>query len=212
MNKKKLIGTIIGVVLFAALIAGATFAWLTISLNVTNGDYIYNTTKFVINYQSETTDLGGELPTLQSPTASAAKDMVVSAYRNEFYIDELTGKKFSIPNGILYLKVTSDLDNFITRGGVINYAVCSGSETTSDCNGLTTGQTGVLSTGAITNVGEQIIYETKDPDKFEAGPGVGIPTTETFYWIYFWIDPAKVSEEMLEETYQGHVHASAEQR
>ena len=29
MNKKKLIGTIIGVVAFAALIAGATYAWLT---------------------------------------------------------------------------------------------------------------------------------------------------------------------------------------
>lgn len=39
MDKKKLIGTIIGVTMFAALIAGATFAWLTFSATITNGSY-----------------------------------------------------------------------------------------------------------------------------------------------------------------------------
>ena len=39
MNQKKLIGTIIGVLFFAVLIAGATFAWFTFSVNVSNGNY-----------------------------------------------------------------------------------------------------------------------------------------------------------------------------
>ena len=43
MDRKKLIGTIIGVIFFVALIAGATFAWLTFNANVTNGNYNVST-------------------------------------------------------------------------------------------------------------------------------------------------------------------------
>ena len=207
MDKKKLIGTIIGVALFAALIAGATYAWLTFSLNVTNGNYVYNTTDFVINYESGTPTLDGNIPTLTTPTAGAAKSMSVSAYRDE-----------DTPNGILYLKVTSNQANYITRGGAINYAVCSGTASASDCSSLVKGQTGVLSTGAITAKKEKeetIMYQTIDPTADGVNVedyGVGIPTVKTYYWIYFWIDPARVTEEMVEETYEGYVSASAEQR
>ena len=51
MDIKKLIGTIIGVILFVALIAGATFAWLTfgttlVSTNVNSA----NTMNFLVDY------------------------------------------------------------------------------------------------------------------------------------------------------------------
>ncbi|MBQ2872483.1 MAG: hypothetical protein IJE89_00580 [Bacilli bacterium] len=201
MDKKKLIGTIIGVTLFVVLVAGATFAWLTFSATITNGNYVYQTKNFVINYERGDQSLGGNLPSLTTATAATATETVVSAFRDA-----------GTPNGILYLKVTSS-DSNITKGGAVRYAVCSGTESESDCTGnLLSGETGVLSTGSITNVGETIMYQTADPDLNEAGEGVGIPTVKTYYWIYFWMNPSNLTNAMISETYEGYVHASAEQR
>ena len=49
-----MIGTIIGVIAFAVLISGATFAWLTYSVNVTGGTYNGASTNFVVNYTKGT--------------------------------------------------------------------------------------------------------------------------------------------------------------
>ena len=77
MNKQKLIGTIIGVIFFVALIAGATFAWLTFNATVTNGAYNGTTQNFVINY-TKGKDIDSVPPKLSSGTASTAKSLVVS--------------------------------------------------------------------------------------------------------------------------------------
>ena len=54
MDKKKLIGTIIGVTMFAALIAGATFAWLTFNATITEGTYNAASMNFLVDYTVET--------------------------------------------------------------------------------------------------------------------------------------------------------------
>lgn len=41
MNQKKLIGTIIGIIFFVVLIAGATFAWLSATATVTMEHTMY---------------------------------------------------------------------------------------------------------------------------------------------------------------------------
>ena len=50
MDKKKIIGAIIGVTLFAVLIAGATYAWLSAAVDVNNGIYQASTGNFLIDY------------------------------------------------------------------------------------------------------------------------------------------------------------------
>ena len=54
MDKKKLIGTIIGVVAFGALIAGATYAWLTYNATITNGNYLLSSMNFSVVYTKGT--------------------------------------------------------------------------------------------------------------------------------------------------------------
>lgn len=196
MDKKKLIGTIIGVTLFAALIAGATFAWLTFAAGVNNGVYNSKTRNFFINY------VGGSqiesIPTLVTATGGAsatATPLTVSAYRAA-----------NSANGILYLKMTTEdtTAQSILDSGALNYAVCSGSATTANCTALTEGSTGVLKAGTITEYDETELYNTGTS---------GIPTTQTYYWIYFWLDAANVNTDMVGDniSYSGYIHASAEQ-
>ena len=54
--KRKLIGSIIGVTLFAALVVGATYAWLVVDLNVINANYVSRTGCFVIDYNLANSD------------------------------------------------------------------------------------------------------------------------------------------------------------
>ena len=76
MDKKKLIGTIIGVIAFAALIAGATYAWFSFALNVTTGSYSANTQNFIVTY-TKGTNITSAPPVLSTPTASGASSLVV---------------------------------------------------------------------------------------------------------------------------------------
>ena len=51
MDKRKLIGAIIGVTMFALLIVGATFAWLTFNVNVlSNSATTGGSMNFSVNY------------------------------------------------------------------------------------------------------------------------------------------------------------------
>lgn len=191
MNKKKLIGTIIGVAMFAALIAGATFAWLTFNATVVNGTYNATSENFVINYAGGT-DITQMLDIQSTPTVSnVSKIIKVSAYRAT-----------TSSTGTLYLKLTSDSTDTLTTGSVIKYAVCSATSSTStNCTGnLTSGSTGVLATGAVDKTGEITLYSTNN-----------IPTSQTYYWIYFWIDAATFTNSHIGQSYSGYVHASATQ-
>lgn len=209
MDKKKLIGTIIGVTLFAVLVAGATFAWLTFSLTVTNGNYVSKTKNFVINYVGGTsivdTDSDEGIPTLAAPTATTARSLAVAANRAA-----------NSANGIFYLKMTSTTNNELTTSGALNYAVCKGTNNGTDdapnlvptCTELRAGATNVLAAGSVTQTGEIVLYDTSGTDE-------GIPTTKTYYMVFFWLDASKITNSMTEtgsNSYAGYIHASAEQR
>lgn len=187
MDKKKLIGTIIGVVMFAALIAGATFAWFTFGVTVTNGNYSGTTQNFIINY-TKGTDVT-DVPMLASGTASTAKSLTVSAYRAS-----------TTATGTLYIKLNTSSTTSLTTSGALNYAVCSGTSTAAGCTTLTSGSTGVLTAGTISASGDKTLYST-----------ASIPTTQTYYWIFFWLDGSKVTNDHLGQSYTGYIHASATQ-
>ena len=73
MDKKKFIGTIVGVIFFVALIAGATFAWLTFNASVTNGNYAGSTLNFTYNYTT-----GTDVTKINILTATPARNAITA--------------------------------------------------------------------------------------------------------------------------------------
>lgn len=124
MDKKKLIGTIVGVAMFAALIAGATFAWLTITAPTTNGIYNGSTMNFVVNYTGGTNVTG--LNILSSPTPSAITAgkglIIVSAHRTAASAPGTLNIKF---------KLESSASSPLITDNAVKYAVCAGAACTS---------------------------------------------------------------------------------
>lgn len=113
MDKKKLIGTIIGVTLFAALVAGATYAFLTFTATVTNATYNATTMNFIVDY-TKGTDITN-LPQLKTATPSTATSLIVKAKKHA-----------GSPNGNITIKLTSSSTGTLTTGGIVNYALCKG--------------------------------------------------------------------------------------
>ena len=131
MSNKKLIGTIIGVIAFAVLISGATFAWLTYSVNVTGGTYNGASTNFVVNY-TKGTDIS-DVPILTSPTVSTARSLVVSANKTSTSVD-----------GTLSIKLTTTSSDILTTSGAIKYKACQG-----ECADLTSNVGTVTASGTV---------------------------------------------------------------
>ena len=131
MSNKKLIGTIIGVIAFAVLISGATFAWLTYSVNVTGGTYNGTSTNFVVNY-TKGTDIS-DVPILTSPTVSTARSLVVSANKTSTSVD-----------GTLSIKLTTTSSDMLTTSGAIKYKACQG-----ECADLTSNVGTVTASGTV---------------------------------------------------------------
>lgn len=131
MSNKKLIGTIIGVIAFVALISGATFAWLTYAINVTGGTYNGASTNFVVNY-TKGTDIS-DVPILTSPTVSTARSLVVSANKTSTSVD-----------GTLSIKLTTTSSDILTTSGAIKYKACQG-----ECADLTSNVGTVTASGTV---------------------------------------------------------------
>ena len=205
-NKNQMIFLIIiGIATLLVAIVGATFAWLTFSVNVENGIYNAGTKEFIVNYERGT-DIGS-VPTLTTATASTASSLNVSAYRNAA----------TSADGILHLKLTTTSSGVLTESGIVKYAVCSGTSTAASCNVLADGEENVLATGAITATGEAG-YTVADTNEVAIHHVNTIPTEITYYWIFFWVDAAGLTTEIVtaeneaDRTYSGYIHASAVQR
>ena len=181
MDKKKLIGTIVGVAMFAALIAGATFAWLTITATTTNGTYNGTTMNFIVNYTSGTNVKN--LNILSNPTPSSITSenglIVVKAYRTTASAPGTLNIKF---------KLESSSSSPLITDGAVKYKVCSGSA----CTGTLT------ATGSI-GTGDTVLYTGT------------IPTTETSYYIYLGLDGSIITEDHMGKSFSGYVYADATQ-
>lgn len=189
MDKRKLIGTIVGVTMFAALIAGATFAFLTFTANVTNGTYNGSSMNFLVDY-TKGTDIG-DVPQLTTATASTAKSLVVKAAKHE-----------GSTGGNVTIKLNTLSNNTITSSGVLNYAICRGQCSENFSNAAT----GTVTTGA-----------TLAEDGSVEEPAVISMLTEPLeeepvsYYVYFWLDSAKITSDHIGKEYSGYISASAVQ-
>ena len=190
MDKKKLIGTIIGVTMFAVLVAGATFAWLTFDATVTEGTYNSASMNFLVDYTVETDPNIGNVPMLTTGTPAEAAKKYIKVKRHA-----------GSPDGTLQLKITTT--SAYTAGEIanssveaLNYAICNG-----ECSGSFAS---AIATGVVTKTdaaGEQVVATLST-----------IPTTETTYYYYFWLDASKITNEQINKSYSGYIHASATQK
>ena len=182
MDKKKLIGTIIGVILFAALVAGATYAWLTIAFTANNANYNTKSKNFVVNFTKG--DAIANLPSLGTPTKDTASSLVVKAYR----------PSTSAPGTLtIYLNNQSTTENnVIVTAGLLKYSYCIGTNCTDE---VFTANTKTVPTGA----------------KVPLITNTTLNTSSTDYTLYFWLDGEKINSTHAGKTFSGFISAEARQ-
>lgn len=205
MDNKKLIGTIVGVIGFVALIAGATFAWLSVTATV-NNQFVGGTKNFIINY-GKGTDIGtstNKVLQLRNPTKSqvtTGKTTVTAAK---------TERDAPASHFILTLNLTTN--TFVTDSVI--YAACKTSAcpttalATVAANGTITCGTGVTC-GKITHGSKTAINVYDDTTTFNTDAAVD----STSYDVYLWIDSVLLSNEDMNASASiaGNISASATQ-
>ena len=185
MDKRKLIGAIIGVTMFALLIVGATFAWLTFNVNVlTNSATTAGSMNFSVNYVKGQNITGMQVLGTGTPENVTEAITTIKA-------SKISG---SAPGTIhFYLNTNAaNSDDIMLTSGIIRYGICVGSGA---CASFTT-------TGTIQSNDES----TKIQLYSEA-----LPSTETEYNIYFWLDGETLSQDHLDKVYSGYISAEAKQ-
>ena len=187
MDKKKLIGTIIGVAAFAALIAGATFAWLnySITLNVAGANFTSSNFSIVYGHGS---DITGVKIYSAEPTAAnftGATDGKV----------DLTVKTTGAIDGkmTVYLYVDADTEDNLITTGAIKYAICVGDTTIAN-----TTYKGQIKNATVSNV------EGKNNN---LATNIDVNSTTQTIHVYLWIDAA--SYDGTGGSFKGNIGATA---
>lgn len=220
MDKRKFIGTIIGVIMFAALIAGATFAWFTLTANVTNGNYTASTKNFIINY-GKGTEVGNVVVTDNATTATIATAPSANDEDDDPSNDEMfkdgwlavsaakTANSAKASSFMVKMHVNS---NGLTTKAV-TWAICKGDCPTNVAlatvsNGTATCGTGVTNCGTVdAGASNTDITLFNDTSTFNTDDAV----SEQTYNVYVWVDAATTTNTDLGKTFSGYIHASATQ-
>ena len=219
MNTKKLIGTIIGVIAFAAIIAGATYAWLTTSATVTN-DGIRNgyARNFTFQYAGSTLvsnprQLGSSVTKADVTSESSA------ATAGDGWVAVTASKAAnSAAAGTFRLKLKITTNSFYTNSVI--YVVCKGNcpETTLATVTHTTASrpvaTATCGTGAGIVACGTLGYGSTDPvtlyDDTSTFASVGTAVSAT-YNVYFWIDGGTLHNDDKGKVFAGYIYAEAAQ-
>ena len=181
MEKKKMIGTIIGVIAFIALIATATYAWITSALTVTNNSYSTKTMNFLVNYVNGTAI--SEMPPSVKNSAATPSNTKSLTVKASLGTNSAPGKI------TVYLNTTSESNTLLTSG-LIHYGYCIGNETCSSFAG----------TGTVTATGRTAIISNSI-----------LQSTATNYTVYFWLDGDANDGSYSGQSYAGYIEAVATQ-
>ena len=206
MDKKKFIGTIVGVIFFVALIAGATFAWLTFNASVTNGNYAGSTLNFTYNYTT-----GTDVTKINTLTATPARNAITAGTG---YVALTASKPAGSAKASKFDLILKKTTNEIGVSNVVKYAVCK-SATATDCNNsastaipsatnTTWVALGTISTGTT----DQTLYS--DTTSFAAE---GAATAN--YYVYFWVNGDAIitgnQNQVVGKSFAGYIYAKSEQ-
>ena len=211
MNTKKIIGTIIGITAFIALIASATYAWLTLDATITGGVYNASTKNFVINYSG-----GTEIKTLnQISSNNSLKSNITSEIDASEDTDgwlAVTASKTASSAKASDFKINLAIsDNTLTTNSLI-YAVCIGTcpsnvALATISNGNVVCASGVANCGAITAGSKTTVPLLTDTTTFNTNDDVSTTT----YNIYFWLDSDILSNNDMQKGFSGYIYAEATQ-
>lgn len=215
-DKKKNIYLSIGIIFLGLLIITATYAYLIVSLNVTNGNYLHGTACFDINYDitndDATTNITGTLFPSSSPKGGLSGNVSIG-------IDESCNINAT---GDIYLQVT-DVSSILTN---IVLAHCENSKTLRTLTDYTTSSTCTSQTDGIwvTN-GTALKYAVYSdasyyPLKVGYITGTGsinlygnfsLNTTLTKYYVYIWLDGNLADNSYASLQFDGYIYADAMQ-
>jgi len=194
LNTKKLIGAIIGVTAFAALVAGATFAWLSATTVINNS--IFNGFKEIKSGSATT----AAITTATSAGVAGDAWAAVTASKTA---NDAPASSFKVK-----LAIT---DNTLETNAIV-WALCKGNCPTNTA--LATVSNGVATCGnSVTNCGtiiggsqtEVLLYD--DTTTFNTDSDVSTTT----YNVYFWIDSDTLSNDDMGASFGGYIHAEATQ-
>lgn len=213
MNTKKLIGAIIGVVAFAALIAGATFAWLSSTANITNSVFTGTTKNFIISYNGSASVSGFKQIASGSATTAAITSSASAGVAGDAWAAVTASKTDNdAPASSFKVKLAISTNTFTTNA--ITWAICKGNCPTGVALATVTGGSATCGSG-VTNCGtiaagsqtEVILYD--DTTTFNTDNAV----SQTTYNVYFWLDDATLSNTDAEAgaSFSGYIHAEATQ-
>lgn len=228
MDKRKLIGTIIGVAMFAALIAGATFAFLSFTANVTNSIYYANTMNFLVDY-TQGTHIEGLPQRIGSSTRSASdtkfNDIQDITPSNVARLVVVAKKHTNSVDGHTSIKFTTTSTDMLTTDGLVNWIICrdpdveNGEQVDDVCG---TNFDNATNWGKINASGEIIMLN--DAALANGKKGNAIQTSETSdknthlietdgvsYFVYFWLDSRMIGNQHVNKVFKGYIHSSATQ-
>ncbi len=214
MDNKKLIGTIVGVIGFVALIAGATFAWLTTTVNVTNGTYNAKSKNFVITYAGAN-QISNPIMLAQANTLKANMTTATSATVSDDAWAAVTASKTENDAAASSFKIKLAIsDNTLTTNSIV-YAVCK-----SDCpataliSAINTSATtptatcgsGVAACGVIKGGSKTEVTLYNDTSTFNKETAANAT-----YNIYVWYDGPTITDADVGKKFAGYIYAEASQ-
>ena len=209
MDRKKLIGLIIGIILFAALIVGATFAWLTYAINVTNGNYNVETSCFDVNYENGA-DISGTLNMVANPLNG--RSTTISIGINEGCNIVAKGKIELVINSIsskLYETTTAHCENALTLETLLNYPNQTANNTSSESKFLAKVRSNNNARPIFKTSFERYEWHIKNGciDDFQLNVG-----SSTKYYISIWLDGNIADSQYVNQSFSGYIKASAIQQ
>ena len=213
MDTKKLIGTIVGVAVFAALVAGATFAWLSATANVTNSTFTGTSKNFIITYQGSASVSGFKQIASGSATTAAITTASSAGVAGDAWAAVVASKTANdAPASSFKVKLAISDNTFTTNA--ITWALCKGNCPTGTAlatvsSGNATCGSGVTTCGTIPAGSKTEVVMYNDTTTFNTDSAVG----NTTYNVYFWIDNDTLSNADADAgaSFAGYIHADATQ-
>ncbi len=215
MNRKKLIGTIIGVIMFGLLMAGATYAWLSFNANIVNATYNGHSVNYWVNYTNGTHIQDIPILSATATPTNTQKATITAIKPVGSLVDHLnihlTTELEEAEDKILSSDAADDNDGV----HLIHYALCKNTCSSNFTSAVATGtinNTSFSSASIAAGATETLDIYT-DTTAFE-GTNTNTAITTQYqvtYTMYFWIDAAELENRHIGKSYYGYIHASANQ-
>lgn len=233
-NKKKLIYLSIGVVILILMVVGATYAFYTMSINVTRGNYNTVTTCFDIDYSYANDDtvvedgvdnesITGTLFPSNNPV-DGLTGRVSLKIKDECAVEGIGDLKLNVSDvsDVLVQIVEPHCENKNTLETLTNYTsqnecnkrpdtvwVTNGTAlkyAVYDTNNIVVGTTLPLSVGYINSTGSFLLYDDFEMLKIYKDESINYT-----YYVYIWLDGDVSDNSYTSLVFDGYINATVEQ-